>query len=243
MSIQLETDKIGHIQQRDGFIQGIIDCLPTLLGYVSIGIAFGVVGIASDLSVLEVALLALFVYAGSAQFIICALLVANTPISVIILTTFIVNLRHLLLSLTLAPYFTKYSLAKNIGIGILVTDETFGVASTRISNKGHLNDRWMNGLNLTAYFFWVLACIVGAILAQWIENPEALGLDFALPAMFAALLILQLQTVIPEKMFHYIKLIIYMVIAMIGLSYFMTTHMAVLISTLIVATIGVVTEK
>lgn len=51
------------------FSQGVKDCVPTLLGYISIGIACGVVGVASKLSVLEVALLAIFVYAGAAQFI------------------------------------------------------------------------------------------------------------------------------------------------------------------------------
>lgn len=227
----------------DGYWQGVMDCLPTLLGYISIGIAFGVVGIASNLNTLEVALLAILVYAGSSQFIICALLVVNTPFSVIILTTFIVNLRHLLLCLTLAPYFTNYSLAKNIGIGALVTDESFGVAATKITQKGKLSFKWMNGLNLTAYFFWILSCIIGAVLAQWIADPEALGLDFALPAMFIALLVLQLQNVLPEKLKHHIKLIAYMVIAMIICSLFVPTHMAVILSTVIVATVGVVTDR
>lgn len=53
----------------DTFLQGIKDCVPTLLGYISIGLAFGVVGIASGISVLEVFLLSVLVYAGSAQFI------------------------------------------------------------------------------------------------------------------------------------------------------------------------------
>lgn len=135
--------KIDHIMNvrtehmknhnEDSYMQGIIDCLPTLLGYMSIGIAFGVVGMALDLSVLEVALLSILVYGGSSQFIIYALIVAHTSFYIIILTTFIVNSRHLLLSLTLAPYFTTYSLNKNIGIGALVTDESFGVTATRIS--------------------------------------------------------------------------------------------------------------
>jgi len=235
--------KLKSYQIRDGYVQGIMDCLPTLLGYISIGIAFGVIGIASNLNVWEVALLSILVYAGSSQFIICALLVAQTPFSIIILTTFIVNLRHLLLCLTLAPYFKKDSLAKNIGIGALVTDESFGVAATRISQKGQLNFKWMNGLNLTAYFFWILSSIVGAILAQWIADPEVLGLDFALPAMFVALLVLQLQNVLPEKLMHHIKLIAYMVIAMVTCSLLMPTHMAVILSTVIVATIGVVTDQ
>lgn len=225
------------------FAQGVKDCVPTLLGYISIGIACGVVGVASHLSIIEVGLLAALVYAGASQFIICALLVANSPISAIILTTFIVNLRNFLLSATLAPHFTKYSLLKNLGIGLLVTDESFGVASSRIVKGEPLNDKWMNGLNVTAYICWIISCIVGALFGNWISNPEALGLDFALIAMFLALLILQLQNVVSSKLKHYLSLIVYMTIAMIALSFFMPSHVAVIIATVIVATIGVVTDK
>lgn len=225
------------------FTQGIKDCIPTLFGYMSVGFAFGIVGTASQLSILEIACLSLFVYAGSAQFIICALLAAQAPLSAIILTTFIVNLRHLLLCLTLAPYFRKYSLIKNIGIGALVTDETFGVATTKAATQHVLQDRWMNGLNLTAYLCWVLVTIIGASLGKWVSNPEALGLDYALAAMFISLLILQLSIVPSTKLRHFILLIIYVVLLMVGLSFVMPSHVAVLVSTIIAASIGVVTDK
>jgi 4-azaleucine resistance transporter AzlC len=225
------------------FSQGVKDCIPTLLGYISIGLAAGVVGVASHLSVMEVALLSILVYAGAAQFVICALLASYSSISAIILTTFIINLRHLLLSATLAPHFSQHSLLKNIGIGMLVTDESFGVASSKIAKNEKLTDRWVNGLNITAYIFWILSCTVGALFGNLISNPEKFGLDFALTAMFIALLILQLESIIPEKVKHYLRLMIYMVIAMIVLSFFVPSHVAVILSTVIVATIGVVSDK
>ncbi|TSB46616.1 AzlC family ABC transporter permease [Alkalicoccobacillus porphyridii] len=227
----------------DTYLQGIKDCIPTLFGYMSVGFAFGIVGTASQLSIIEIACLSIFVYAGSAQFIICALLAAQAPVSAIILTTFIVNLRHLLLCLTLAPFFTRYSWAKNIGIGALVTDETFGVATTKAVTQHTLHARWMNGLNVTAYLCWILVTILGASIGRWISNPEALGLDYALAAMFISLLILQLHFVVPEKLKHYLKLVVYVILLMVGLNYVMPSHVAVLVSTLIAATIGVVTDK
>ncbi|MED2999081.1 AzlC family ABC transporter permease [Bacillus velezensis] len=230
-------------EMNDTFLQGVRDCVPTLLGYMSIGFAFGIVGVASHLSILEICLLSLCVYAGAAQFIICSLLVSGSPISAIILTTFIVNLRHLLLSLTIAPYFTKYSLAKNIGFGALLTDESFGVAVNKAAQNGRLHDKWMNGLNITAYMCWVISCVMGGLLGQWISDPYALGLDFALPAMFAALLVLQLQSSASEKLKHSLSLILYMIIFMVLLSSFVPSHIAVIVSTVIVATIGVVTDK
>ena len=225
------------------FSQGVKDCIPTLIGYISIGVAMGIVGVSSNLSVLEVALLAAFVYAGAAQFIVCALLLTASPFLVIVFTTFIVNLRHLLLSMALAPSFTKYSLLKNIGIGTLVTDETFGVTIHKIMNREPVSDRWMIGLNLTAYGFWILSCVTGAVFGRWISNPEVFGLDFALTAMFLALLVLQLQHVRNGKLKLYLSLILYVVISMLVLSVFVPSYIAIMISTVIVAAIGVLTDR
>ena len=227
----------------DTFLQGVKDCAPTLFGYISIGFAFGVVGIASNISVLEVFLLSVFVYAGSAQFIFCSLYVAGAPATAIIVTVFIVNLRHLLMSFSLAPYFTRYSIMRNIGFGTLLTDETFGVAIVEGSKKSWLGGRWMDGLNITAYVVWILACTAGGLFGQYVPDPKRWGLDYALVAMFIALLVLTLHHLPKTKLIHYLKLIGYVAIAMYVLTFFVPGHIAVLLSTIIVATIGVATEK
>ena len=101
----------------------------------------------------------------------------------------------------------------------------------------------MDGLNITAYTSWIAACTVGGIIGQWLPVPEKWGLDYALVAMFVALLVLTLASIPKEKLMHYIKLIAIMVISMYGMLYFMPGHLAVLLSTMVVATIGVVLEK
>lgn len=229
--------------KNDTFLAGVKACIPTLFGYISIGIAAGVVGASSSLSILEVALLSMLVYAGASQFIICALLVVKSPVSAIIFTTFIVNLRHLLLSMTIAPHLSRYSFIKNIGFGILLTDETFGVASNKIARQESFNDKWMNGLNVTAYLFWIISCTLGAVFGKWIASPEAYGLDFSLTAMFVALLVIQLQGQNRGRLQLYLSLIVYIVILMLLFSLFMKSYIAILLSTVIVATIGVIQDK
>lgn len=227
----------------NSYWQGVKDCIPTLLGYVSIGFAFGIVGIASGLSMIEVALLSFLVYGGASQFIFCALIVAGSPAIAIIFTTFMVNLRHFLLSLTLAPHFSQYSLGRNVGLGILVTDESFGVAANKLARKEKLGDKWMNGLNTAAYVCWGLSCILGAMAGQWVRDPEPLGLDFALTAMFAALLVLQVQQGVPRKIRTSLTLITCTIVAMVVLSFFMPTYIAVLLSTVLVSALGVVIDR
>lgn len=233
----------ASVQTPDTFLQGVKDCVPTLLGYISIGLAFGVVGIASDLSVLEIFLLSVLVYAGSAQFIFCGLYIAGAPIAAVIVTIFIVNLRHLLMSLSLAPHFTRYSTLRNIGFGTLLTDETFGVATVTVGKEKSLGGRWMDGLNVTAYVVWIISCTIGGVIGQWLPDPTVWGLDYALVAMFIALLVLTVKSLPKTKRMHYLKLILYMAICMYGSCYIVPSHVAVLLSTFIVATIGVLTEK
>ncbi|WP_436951509.1 AzlC family ABC transporter permease [Staphylococcus shinii] len=224
------------------FKQGVKACIPTLLGYAGVGLSFGIVAVASGFSMLEIILLCLLVYAGAAQFIICALVISGTPITAIILTTFIVNSRMFLLSMTLAPSYKNYSLLNRIGLSTLVTDETFGVAITPHLKGEKINDRWLHGLNVTAYVFWTFACIIGAVFGKYIHQPESLGLDFAITAMFIFLAVSQFEGIRRSKINIYFVLIICVIVMMFALSLFMPSYLAIILASTIAALIGVVME-
>lgn len=182
----------GDINMNLSFWGGFKACLPTILGYLSIGFAAGIVEKTSGLSPIEILLLSTLVYAGSAQFITAGLVASGTTVTAIIATIFLVNLRHLLLSAAIAPKFRKFSTLQNLLVGSLLTDETFGVASSLLSTRELPNSRWMHGLNLAAYLNWIVANEIGAFVGQRVPHSATLGLNFALPSMFAGLLILQL---------------------------------------------------
>lgn len=100
-----------------------------------------------------------------------------------------------LLSMTLAPNYKQYGLWNRVGLGTLLTDETFGVAITPYIKGEKINDRWLHGLNITAYLFWTISCVAGALFGKYISNPNALGLDYAITAMFIFLGISQFESV------------------------------------------------
>ncbi len=85
----------------DTFIQGVKDCIPTLLGYLSIGFAAGVVEKTAGLSLAEIALLSLLLYAGSAQFIFAGMITASYSVTAMIFTIFFCES---------PPYFAKRGL-------------------------------------------------------------------------------------------------------------------------------------
>jgi len=225
----------------ESFIQGVKDCIPTLLGYLSIGFAAGVVGKTSGLSIADITLMSLLIYAGSAQFIFAGMIAAQGSATAIIFTIFFVNLRHLLLSAALSPYFRHLTPLKNMLIGSLLTDETFGVAISQTANKKYISEKWMHGLNITAYLNWILANIAGAFFGQWITNPQKFGLDFALPAMFIGLLVLLMVS--RAKIAIDIVVAISAVVIVVGVSLVSSGSVGIIVATVIASTIGMVVEK
>ncbi|MGM0217124.1 AzlC family ABC transporter permease [Enterococcus sp. AZ126] len=222
------------------FKEGINACIPTILGYLGIGIAAGVVGKNVGLSIMEIALMSILVYAGGAQFIICGMLAIQSPISAIIFTTFLVNLRHFLMSMSVASYFKKEPLITSIGIGTLLTDESYGVLMTALTNDRQVSSAWTHGLNITAYLAWIISTIIGGLLGAFIPDPYLLGLDFALVAMFAGLFILQVDGPIKK---HTKETLIVLGTVCLSLYVFMgffSSEISVLFATLLGCTVGMV---
>ena len=83
---------------------GLTKAVPVILGYMPIGLAFGVLAREAGLNLTQVFLMSLLVFAGSSQFISVAMLKAGADMWSIIATTFIVNLRHLLFSASISTF-------------------------------------------------------------------------------------------------------------------------------------------
>ncbi|VMT29974.1 AzlC family protein [Streptococcus pneumoniae] len=149
--------------------------MPTALGYVSIGLACGTIG-APYVTPVEMGLMSLFVYAGSAQFAMLALIVVQAPVAAIAMTVFLINLRLFLLSLHASTYFRHTSLWYNIGMSSILTDETYGVLMGELAHTDKVNPMWMHGNNLNSYVAWFVGTVVGTALGGLLPNPEIFAL-------------------------------------------------------------------
>ncbi|MBS0849323.1 AzlC family ABC transporter permease [Citrobacter sp. JGM124] len=172
------------------FRAGVIACLPTVTGYWSIGFAAGAMGTLSGFSLLHTALLAAFLYAGSAQFLFYSLWAAGADIVSVVVSVVLVNLRYLLMSSALSLGFKEHTFGQKIISGLLLTDETFGVAAQHSARHGTIPFYWMAGLNLTAWINWIIACLAGAWLASTIPASVMDGLSFSLVSMFIGLVLM-----------------------------------------------------
>lgn len=169
---------------------GIRRALPIILGYAPVAFAYGVLARKAGLPVEATALMSLLVYAGSAQLIAVGLFGAGAPAASIILTTFVVNLRHLLMSAAMAPRLGRWSTLCRALFAGQMTDETFAVHVTTIRNQpADPAPASVFALNVTAQSAWVGGSIIGATCSDFVADVRPLGMDYALAAMFIALLL------------------------------------------------------
>jgi 4-azaleucine resistance transporter AzlC len=167
---------------------GIKRALPIVLGYVPIGFAYGVLAGKSGLSETNTLLMSLIVFAGSAQFIAVGLFASGTGPAAIILTTFVVNLRHMLMAASLAPYLSGWKKRYLALFSYELTDETFALHSSKAHELGESMVEALS-LNVTAQLSWVLGSVLGIFASGLIGDVKPLGLDYALSAMFIGLLV------------------------------------------------------
>ena len=167
--------------------------LPIILDYVPVGFAYGVLAQKSGLSGINTILMSVLVFAGSAQLIAVGLFAAGAAPLAIVATTFVVNLRHLLMSAALAPYLRAWSKTRLALFAYQMTDETFALHAGRFA-KGEIGAGETFGINVIAQSAWVGGTVLGLAASTLITDIRPIGLDYALPAMFIALLLGQLKS-------------------------------------------------
>ncbi|MDF2569844.1 MAG: ygaZ [Sporomusa sp.] len=170
------------------YVQGARDSLPIMLGVVPFGITCGVMGLTAGLTPIETVFMSLLVFAGAAQFIGITMLGAGvTGWGLIVFTTLLINLRHLLMGASLAPHLLKLPLARQLLLAFALTDEAYAVTVNRTAKEGYSADYQM-GSSWALYCIWVISTLIGVLVGSYIPDPLAWGLDFAMPATFLAML-------------------------------------------------------
>ncbi|WKV10014.1 AzlC family ABC transporter permease [Thermoanaerobacterium sp. CMT5567-10] len=220
------------VNETKNSINGIKSSFPIVLGYLPIGFAYGILGTKSGFSILQVVALSLFVYAGSAQFIAISLLSSGTDIITLIMTIFIVNLRHFLYSTSLSQYMKRIN-RKHIPIlSFFITDETYAVSITDLKGNNEYNEKYFYQLFFVSYTTWVISSFIGAMFGSFLNGSVNIGLDFALPAMYIALLLMQISG------YRKVFISIFSGLLSISLMYILPGNINVIVSAVIGAGIG-----
>ena len=179
------------INQSTEFINGAKATIPMIIGAIPFGVIFGTLAESSGLSLLGAMAMSLFVFAGSSQFIALGLLATGVGPVIIIATTLVVNLRHLLYATALVDKVSHLSHGWRAILAFGLTDESFAVVNNRyIKRTDTTRAHWFFlGSIVAMYSNWQLCTWLGIGLGELFPDMTNWGLDFAMSVTFLGMII------------------------------------------------------
>ena len=115
------------------FIEGAKAATPIILGYIPVGIAYGMMAKATGLTFFKALSFSLFVYTGAGQVAAVTMLAQNVAYITIVFTVFILNLRHIIMSTCIMEKMEKTNLWVRLFLSFGITDEVFAMSMTEIN--------------------------------------------------------------------------------------------------------------
>jgi len=169
------------------FRRGVNQGLPITLGYIPVAFTFGLMAVNGGIPVWTAILISLTNLTSAGQFAGASLIIANASLFEITLATFVINIRYMLMSLSLSQKITsKMPMFKRCIMAFGITDEIFTVASLE---KGQVTFAYMIGLTVCPYFGWTLGTVLGAGITSMLPKTLQSSMGIALYAMFIALIV------------------------------------------------------
>lgn len=170
--------------KENSFSKGIVDGLPICFGYLAVAFAFGISAVASGLTPIEATLISMTNLTSAGQFAALPIIMAGGGLLELAMTQFIINLRYMLMSISLTQRFdNSVKLYNRFLIAFGVTDEVFGVASS----KRKVGKNYMYGLILTPFLGWSLGTLLGASAGNILPAVVTTALSVAIYGMFVAI--------------------------------------------------------
>ena len=175
------------------FWKGVLAQIPVQLGVVPFGLVFGVLGIASGLTVLQTILMSSIIFGGASQVVFAQLWSIGASPIVTGGSVAIINSRHIIYSANISKYISVLSLRWRLALGYLLTDEAFAISFQEFENRNRFAHYHLLGGGLTLWVFWQISTVTGVFLGAKI--PSYLNLEFAIPLTFIAIILPRLKSI------------------------------------------------
>jgi predicted branched-subunit amino acid permease len=169
------------------FLRGMRDGMPICLGYLSVSFAFGMMVSENGLPVWTAVLISMTNFTSAGQFAGTELILSGGMYLEIAITTFVINIRYMLMSLSLSQKLDpKMSTWQRCVLSFGNTDEVFAVA---MQHQGNVKADYLAGLIATPYLGWAMGTLLGASAAGILPASVRSALGIAIYGMFIAIII------------------------------------------------------
>tara|TARA_A100001015_G_scaffold148974_1_gene165212 strand:- start:73 stop:759 length:687 start_codon:yes stop_codon:yes gene_type:complete len=174
---------------------GFFDLAPHLLSVIPFGIIFGAIGIELSFDPIMIYATSLIIFGGASQIVFLQLLSGGASSIIAITSVGVINSRHLLYGAVLSEYLNKLPLIKKLLISYFIVDQAFAVSNIyfKKNSKQKFNYYHLMGSGIILWICWQVATILGIFLGSIV--PEELGLEFAIPLTFIAIIINELRKI------------------------------------------------
>ena len=195
------------------FLKGIIDVSPLMIPVVPFGLIFGILAIDIGFSPLATMGMSLIIFGGASQIVLLQLFSGGASSLVIISSVGAVNSRHLLYGAVVSEHLSDLKLVWKIIISYFLIDQAFARSNEYLKKSNEKNKYFhLIGGGATCWVIWQSTTLLGIILGAAI--PEKLGLSFAVPLTFIAILVNDFR-----KVFNVIVIIVSGLVATLGFNY------------------------
>ena len=195
------------------FLKGIMDVSPLMIPVIPFGLIFGVLAIDIGFSPLETMGMSLIIFGGASQIVLLQLFSGGASSLVIISSVGAVNSRHLLYGAVVSEHLSDLKLIWKIIISYFLIDQAFAISNEYLKKNKQSNKYFhLVGGGATCWVIWQSTTFLGIVLGEAI--PDKLGLSFAVPLTFLALLVNDFR-----KLINVVVIIISGLVATIGFNY------------------------
>ena len=183
------------LSKKQLFMRGMIDVAPHMLSVIPFGIICGAIGVELGFNPYLVYAMSIIIFGGASQIVFLQLLSGGASSIVAVTSVGVINSRHLLYGAVLSEYLEKLSFIKKLLISYLVVDQ--GFAESNKFFKKNKTEEYLHyhliGTGGTLWICWQIATLAGIILGSFV--PEELGLKFAIPLTFIAIVVQDLKKI------------------------------------------------
>nr|WP_281815805.1 AzlC family ABC transporter permease [Vallitalea longa] len=210
--------------------------MPIALGYVPVSFTFGLMAVTGGLPIWLTIFISLSNLTSAGQFAGTGLIIAGASYLEIGVTTFVINIRYMLMSLALSQKIKKpMSIFKRCLISFGITDETFTLAAME---KGNISFLYMLGLITGPFLGWGLGTALGAMSCSVLSESVQNSMGIALYAMFIALIVPESKKSKPALMVVAIAVTVNCILTWIPIFVNISSGWRIIIATIIASSIG-----
>lgn len=235
--IQITETKSVRTEPKAQFLRGVQAGIPIAIGFIPCAIAFGLLSRSAGIPIYIGGLMSFMVFAGASQFVAVNLIMLSTSFGEIVLTTFILNLRHLLMSASISQRMDE-NISKKFRalLAFGVTDETFTMATMQKEEK--LDPFFILGLNLTAFSAWNIGTWIGILAGSALPETIQASMGITLYVMFIGLLVPSFRKSLPIAVVALTAIVIHSVLMWVPFLPKLSTGWNIIIATVIAAFLG-----